>query len=134
VAWSGDSYLVVWARRAAWTPASFTLEARRVGADGSVLDVDPIVIAPTVPGLGVQPHPAIVWNGAWVLIIWHDDEYIVGARVGADGELLDAEPFPISTEADQASSPALAWSGTVHLAVWYDHRNDGSRIYGARLG
>lgn len=134
VAWSGSSYLVVWARRSIWVPASFKLEARRVASDGTVIDVDPIVIQDYVRALGTEPGLAMVWNGQSYLIVYQGDEYIQGIRVGADGQVLDAQPFGISTEVDQARSPALAWNGTVHLAVWYDHRNDGSWIYGARLG
>ncbi|MCY1079299.1 hypothetical protein [Archangium lansingense] len=83
-------------------------------------------------------EPAVAWTGIQFLVVWSElrsdlTTDLVGARVEADGPLLDSPPFVISDapghqrRADIARADGFAW------VVWEDTRRGGSDIFGARV-
>ena len=96
VATDGDSFFIV------WDSPSKEILARRIGADGTLLDSAPLVISrnpdKTLRDLG---HPEVIWTGSEYLVAWSEHEQytsappagmtrIRGARVTRDGTLIDA--------------------------------------------
>ena len=129
LAWNGEHYLVAWEHAAGSTPAVWGV---RVTSTGSVLDPGGIVIA----SAGYPAAPAVASDGTDFLVAWRSglSSYdIKGARVRADGALLDATPLTISAAANQQFAPAVAWATTGYLAVWEDGRSGHDEIYGARI-
>ncbi len=82
-----------------------------------------------------QLDPAVAFDGSQYLVVWLQDyEDIYGARVKADGTLLDSASFQISNSKVAWLLPSVAFDGTNFLVVWEDYRNY-NRIdtYGARV-
>jgi hypothetical protein len=108
----------------AWQNDSGSVSAARVRADGMVLD-------PGGFGVGAgpfhAPRTAVAFAWGSYLVVWDDaqtsgnpsppPQFIFGARVEANGTLLDPSPFPVSAGGNDAL-PALATDGTEGLAVW----------------
>lgn len=83
--------------------------------------------------------PAIAWDGSNWLVVWedlrNDDVFhgVYGARVSADGVLLDTDGIPISTRAEGEGSPTVAHDGSNYLVAWSDGRGTSADVYGARV-
>ena len=140
VAANAEVYFVVWASDLGG--GEWDIYGARITPEGRRLDLNPIPIC-TAPG--PQTYPAVASDGRDFLVAWHgatdnvtyDDIY--GARVTADGVVLDPNGFLISGAASSQFGASLAFNGTHYLVVWYDYRNsDETRlrndIYGARVG
>ncbi len=132
VAFNGTYYLVVW--RDNRGGAYSDICGARVGTDGVVLDPGGIIIS---CALNNQDRPAVVSGGTEFLVVWEDERNgsfdIYGARVTADGVVLDATGIPISTGSDYEQCPDVSFDGTDYLVVWGDRRSGGWDIYGARV-
>jgi hypothetical protein len=132
VAFNGTNYLVVWEDERDGTYSD--IYGARVGVDGSVLDPAGIVISAASYN---QEWPAVASDGIDFLVVWQDERSgswdIYGARVGADGTLIDPTGIPISSGAELEGWPELAFDGTNYLVVWQDQRNGSWDIYGARV-
>ena len=131
----GDScYLVVWQdfRTGGWD-----IRGTRVTADGVVLDTQGIVISAAG---GDQANPAVASDGTNFLVVWHDgrtDPYshIYGARVSAQGTVLDPNGIAICTAFSNQSDAAVVLADSCYLVAWEDERNRQYEfdIYGARV-
>jgi hypothetical protein len=131
VAWNGAQYLVVWQQGAA-------IYGARVTPGGTVVDSIAIHI-----GAGVDAqNPDVAWDGSNFLVVWQDvtetestfDSDIAGARVSANGTVLDPSGISISTAASTQTMPAVASNGTASLVVWQDDRSGVfTDVYGARV-
>ena len=126
--------------------------AARVTFDGVVLDPGGILISANPYG---QWHPAVASDGRDFLVVWQatrafdvpsgqtpsgfsSDVDIYGARVTAEGVVLDSDAFPVSQAPSTQERPSVAFNGTNYLVVWTDARlatnlNRGLDIYGARI-
>jgi uncharacterized delta-60 repeat protein len=94
---------------------------------------------------GDQSQPAVAGDGHNFLVVWTDarnrdrtDYDIYGARVSAEGMVLDPGSFPICTVTERQESPQVAFDGANYLVVWSDSRDvhEGAlttHIYGARV-
>jgi hypothetical protein len=127
VAWNGTNHLVVWSDGA-------DIVGRRVALDGEVVDDDPIVVSSAANN---QWRPSVAWNGVNFLVVWEDyrqgsDATIFGARVAADGSVLDPQGFAV-TAAVRQYEPRIAWNGTNHLVVWTNYSGSFQDIAGARV-
>lgn len=95
------------------TPTPVSINIVRVGADGSVLDPAPSVIAQQ----SSSDSPALAATGSEVLAIWNGD-CLRGATLHNDGTLLAAARTlactPTTYDVD------LAWKGGEFVAVWED--------------
>ena len=125
-AFNGKDFLVVWTQARESVERQGDICGARVSTDGLVLDPATISIsrAPNAQNL-----PAVASAGSDFLVIWADTRNTVttngntfggeiyGARVNADGGVLDPDGFQISNLAFRAH-PALAFNGIDFLAVW----------------
>lgn len=137
VAFVGGRFLVVYRDRLLTTPViSDELRATRVTTDGAVLDPAGIFIA-TGPRT-----PAIASSGSQALVVWSFNPpgtfelNILGARVTADGSVLDPGGFPVSSAEGSQTSPAVTFDGTRYWVAWEDSRRDSFRLpdlFGARV-
>jgi hypothetical protein len=134
VSWNGTNHLVVWHDHRSGNDSD--VYGARVTPNGVVHDPSGFVIA-AAPGY--QSWPAVSWDGANHLVVWHNttsyfdtDANVYGARVSAEGVVHGA--IAISAAAGNQSYPAVSWDGTNHLVVWADSRNSSaSDIYAARV-
>jgi hypothetical protein len=78
------------------------------------------------------------------LVVWAEPRGrstdIYGARVSADGRVLDRRGIRISTAKHDQAHPSVAFDGTNYLVVWTDDRSKGRHdaferpdVYGARV-
>jgi hypothetical protein len=78
------------------------------------------------------------------LVVWAEEHGrstdIYGARVSAEGSVLDRRGIPISTAKHGQDRPNVAFDGSNYLVVWTDDRSKGRRdaferpdVYGARV-
>jgi len=86
-------------------------------------------------------RPRVAWNGTAWLVVWTSErpnwyffEDIVGARVSAQGEVIDREPIVIRPENndpanDLAQNPWVASDGKDWVVVWQANTYDGFLAY-----
>ena len=122
IAWNGSSYLVAWGGTRAG--------ARRVGANGNVLDAADI----DLPGISMYD---VASNGVDFLVVGTPtggSNAIAGLRVSGAGTVLDATPIAISPAATgNRYTPRPAFDGTNYWVVWLDNRTGTSHPFGARV-
>lgn len=80
------------------------------------------------------------FDGQRYLVMWTDDRTsptgLYGARVDANGTVIDKPAFPILIPAASIATPTLGSNGQNHLAVWADLRNNpasGWDLYATRI-
>jgi hypothetical protein len=126
---------------AAWTwyggSSNYDIQAARLDAEGTVLDLDPIVVVAAPLG---QSHPSAAWNGSHYLVAWQDfrsgaSHDLYAARVSPEGALPDGQGVPIAVAQGSQLTPSVVWDGTGFLVLWEDARGGaGSDVYAARVG
>lgn len=119
-AWGQDAWLVVWADLR--NDKDYDVYAARVSGDGKLLDAEGVLLA---GGEHNQCAPDAAWNGEQWLVIWRawqGDRYAVrGARVAADGKVLDPEGLKITDGpggARGAAEPHVVAVGGKWLVGW----------------
>lgn len=123
VAWNGSAWLVAWVGQVS-TEFYFTdaLLAARIAPDGALLDPVPIVIRPDMAG-GTFGDVASDGNG-WAVFFtgWNGlDSLVYGARIAADGTLLDATPKSVVSTGGSPSTPygvSADWAADRYLVTW----------------
>ena len=129
VAFSGSDYLVVWEDYR----TGCDVYGARVTPEGEVRDSSGIPISVAADD---QWSPAVAFGDTGYLVVWTDcrsGSYdIYGARVSADGSVLDTSGISISAATGARDHPDVAYDGTNFLAVWADGRS-GVDIYGSRV-
>ncbi|HSH16259.1 MAG TPA: immunoglobulin domain-containing protein [Verrucomicrobiae bacterium] len=131
---SGDELLVVWEdiRNGIHTD----IMGCRIDLAGTPLNNEPLLVSTVA---NAQEAPAIASNGSIHLAVWRDFRNdplgdVYGARIGADGALLDPAGIAISTAANYQLAPQVAASGDDFLVVWQDFRNGvHDDVVGARV-
>lgn len=145
VASDGDSYLVVWMHeQRAYRGLTGQIRASRLGSDGVPIDSFGLDIS-DVGGRG----PSVAWNNGMYLVVWAQNipEYtypccfpdhvpdVYGARVAADGTVLDPGGFPISAGAGtHQHEPKVAPLGDGFVVTFRDTRPTASGVRAARVG
>jgi hypothetical protein len=139
---NGDGYFVVWADKREYSANEYDIYGARVSSTGEVLDPGGIAIC-TDPGR--QTSPCVAFDGTRYLVVWEDDRastsqfllyHIYGARLTADGRVLDTNGFRITTNQITRTGPAVASNGDGFFAVWVDwHRTNGAiaDVYGSPI-
>ncbi len=141
VAALGADYLVAWQdyRTASATKYTSDIYAARVTGGGVLIDTNGIAVCTRTNS---QHHPAIAANGANYLVIWEEYDVagndIAGARVSADGLLLDTNALVISHAGNAQVNPVLTSVGSDYLVLWEDYRASPANrfeaiIYGTRV-
>ena len=129
----GSMYLVVW-RDGRGT--SRDIYAARVSSYDTVFDKAGIPVAVAAE---VQDHPAVASDGVnQFLVVWDDkrsgkDLDIYGARVSANGSVLDPGGFPICKASGNQDFPAVTYTGQQYLVTWSDTSGSSATISGARI-
>ncbi|MBI5545833.1 MAG: tandem-95 repeat protein, partial [Deltaproteobacteria bacterium] len=134
VASNGTSSLIVWQDDRSGSYSD--IYGMRIGSDGTLLDGASIAIS-TAPL--DQVAPAVASDGTGFLAVWQDkrdsgNPHIHGARIRADGTVLDEQGIVINTEAGYQQAPTVTWGRQNYLAVWSDNRNvstTGIDVFGA---
>src|SRR6185295_4961728 len=77
-----------------------------------------------------QGNPAAGFDGTNYLVVWEDNRTAVdsstdlwGARVSAQGQVLDPAGIPISTEKKEQRRPAVAGGDGGWAVAWEDYRD-----------
>jgi hypothetical protein len=116
---SGDIFLTAWRER---SDGSTRVLAKRVAANGTILDSEPLVIAHDPVSYAVFADTAIASDGQTFLVVWHGaDDEIRGQRVRRDGTMVGAAITISRHPAGQTRerrTPAVVWSGMAYLVVW----------------
>jgi hypothetical protein len=117
IAAGGDGYLVVAVQPL--QDINVRIVAVRLDRDGRLLDTQPIELAASA---AMQGRPGVVWTGAQYLVVWNnwlnpDHPLAVGARVRADGTVLDPGGFVVTTLGGYSHQPRFAWGGGVLMMV-----------------
>ena len=132
VAFDGTNFLVVWEDDRNIREDIF---GARVSLQGEILD--PVGI-PICTYQGDQSGAKVAWGGENYLVVWQDWRegtwMVYGARVDADGNVLDPDGFPIAGGAEWVGSPAVASDGTNFFVVWSHYKPETFYdIYGTRV-
>jgi hypothetical protein len=111
-------------------------------SDRAFLDGVPLRVAPGIDVINVRVASnstdfLVVWqvaepiyqiiDGTWLQV--DDLSNVHGARVSADGTLLDTTPLVISAGTDQSRSPVPAGAGDRYLVAW----SEGAGVAGRRV-
>jgi hypothetical protein len=122
VAFGDGTFLVAWVDD---TIGTFEGDVRgvRVSPQGAVLDSTAIDIA---AGPNNQDEPALAFGDGVFLAVWQDYSVeaepgqvdVFGARLDADGRVLDDSGIVISAGPGNGFRPAVAFGGGVFLTVW----------------
>ncbi|HEX3111529.1 MAG TPA: hypothetical protein VHU41_20665, partial [Thermoanaerobaculia bacterium] len=86
---------------------------RRLNAAGAPIDAAPVTLATNVPAF----EPSAVWLGNAWLVVWTQFDIgvrIVGKRVSASGEVLDANPIALG----HGQQPLLVTNGATTILVF----------------
>ena len=122
MAWNGTNFLVVWAGLSLGHHRD--IYGARVSGAGSVLDPAGIPVSTAANDQSRRRWPGTAptswWCGRTSARAPRD---IYGARVSGAGSVLDPAGIPISTAANNQTTPAVAWNGTDFLVVWQDRRS-----------
>lgn len=82
-------------------------------------------------------RPAIATGVGGQLVVWdsprHGTVDIHGARLNAEGQVLDPDGIAIATAEGTQIAPRVAWNGEVYLVVWKDNRLGRAAIFAARV-
>lgn len=117
IGWGRSSYLVTWEER-----DLEEIRAARVAPDGTVLDPESIVVG---AGETVSWPAPVAAVGGRFLVAWsvndeEPDDALLGARVDADGVVLDTDPIVLASEGQYEILPSMATDGRRFLVVWID--------------
>ena len=133
IAANDSGYLVVWTHGNGLA-TSAAVYAARLSLAGELLDPFGILVsdrAAEQTGCAVAAGPdafLVVWSAPHGTSV--SDWDILGARIQADGTVIDSQPLTVCGQAGTVqSSPAVAGNGDNYLVVWRDSRSTG--IYGA---
>ncbi|MGR9053289.1 MAG: PKD domain-containing protein, partial [Gammaproteobacteria bacterium] len=133
-AWNGSAWLVVFQTTTVSGTGFFyspSLAAVRVGADGTVLDPDPI------PLPGLKTNYAVASNGdGWVVATLGNDvtRDIVAVRLAADGSVLDPPTRTLVPEEQYSGSGIrLAYAGGNYLLTYIDQGRTEALLFDTQL-
>jgi hypothetical protein len=133
IAANDSGYLVVWTHGKG-TATAAAVYAARLSLAGELLDpfgilVSSVAAEQTVCAAAAGPGAfLVVWSAPHGASV--SDWDIFGARIQADGTVMDTGPLTVCGMAGTVqSSPAVAGNGDNYLVVWRDSRSTG--IYGS---
>jgi len=125
VAALGTNYLVLWQDYRHSTASAYASDiyGARVTGSGILLDASGI---PICRRPNSQFQPAVAANANNYLVVWEDyapeGNDILGARVGADGVVVDTNALVIAHAANAQFNPAVVGNLGDFLVVWQDYR------------
>lgn len=119
VAAAGDLFLVVWREARDYNSR---ILARRVAANGAVLDSQPIVVAEEGRSPAVFAETDVAFDGEAFLVVWPSaTEAIRARRIRRDGTFL-GPAVQVSRHVEnnnrERRTPAVVWTGSGYLVAW----------------
>jgi hypothetical protein len=115
IAFNGTHHLLVWDD---WA-------APDADVHGTLVTTDRVAVDPGRPiasAEGSQRFPVVTAVGASFFVAWAEDDWdffeLFGARVGADGSVIDDPAIPIATAYDVYRTPDVSSDGTNALVTW----------------
>jgi hypothetical protein len=132
-------FLVVWRDSRNQDTAGDDIYGARVTFAEGLIETNSIAIA-TAPT--IQRAPDVASDGTNYLVAWRDDRdlfftsgsRIYGARVGADGRVLDTNNLALSSSLAFQREPVVAPAPGGFMVSWHDHRNERAPgIYATRV-
>jgi hypothetical protein len=132
VAVLGQVFLVVWEQSATqWGP--WRIFARRVAADGTLLDAEPLLLEDLSQISLRRRNVSVTTDGAQFLVVWSAGQEVHGVRILPSGTLLDRTPIVISHDTTsgyhERQFPRALWTGDQFLVVWSDNNVDPIRQF-----
>lgn len=124
VAWNGTNWLAAWTTQVQ-TPSYWIIgvQAVRVAPDGSLLDPAPITVLTTHNSTSVSSL-AIASDGQdWIIVAQGTqggDSDVVGARVSAQGTVLDPTPVVLLAATSLLDTVDIAYASGVYMLQWSD--------------
>ncbi|MCX6842706.1 MAG: T9SS type A sorting domain-containing protein [candidate division WOR-3 bacterium] len=115
VAYNGADYLVVWQDG---RPGYVAIYAARVTSAGFVLDPDGFRVCSSEYS---QEFPSLSFDGTNCLVVWADSRAgrdIFGARIDANGYVLDPTGFMISPDTLPELCPTVTYCGDRYFVAW----------------
>jgi len=131
VAYGAGCYFVTWLTD--FGEDSSQVWAARVSRDGAILDTSPIRIPGKVYDY-VMGDPDVAYGDSLFLVVWYygGAGNANGARVRADGVLLDSTAIRLETDHGEVNNyPRVASDGEDFLVVWIDPPRE--RLSGLRV-
>ncbi len=128
-AWNGSEFLAVWEEARG---ASMSIIAARLAPDGSTLDPSGIVVRSAIRASFTTV--SVASNGSDFLVVWEDFGTegltdIFGARIAADGTVIDPSPLVVNDRPGYQYVPAVTWNQSSYLVVFGDqHGVRGARV------
>ena len=123
----GTNFLVVWEDHREEGVGFVDIYGEIVPDEGDVTKLNNF---PICSGLADCFAPTVAASLKDYLVLWQDTrnlgetgQDIYGARVGADGAIVDSGGFAVSAAPGDQSAPALAFNGVTYQAAWSDARN-----------
>jgi hypothetical protein len=121
ISFGGGNFLVAWSDMR--SGRVYDVYAARVSPEGKVLDPNGI---PVASGPHTQAVPAVASHGKNFLVAWMEYVpdpnrkyfgfyHVRGARLSADGKVLDTAPIQFASD---AGDPSIAYNGTHYLVAW----------------
>jgi hypothetical protein len=85
-----------------------------------------------------ESNASVAFDGTNYFIVWQDRRAVsswdvYGARVSADGTVLDPSGLVVSAANADQITPRVTWLSPNYVVVWEDKRADLGDIYGARV-
>ncbi|HEX8407412.1 MAG TPA: hypothetical protein VF883_00995 [Thermoanaerobaculia bacterium] len=119
VAAAGDLFLVVWRETRDYHSR---ILARRVAANGAVLDSQPIVIAEEGRTPAVFAETDVAFDGEAFLVVWPSfNEEIRARRLRRDGTFLGPSvqvSRHVESNNRERRTPAVVWNGSGYFVAW----------------
>lgn len=115
VTYNGADYLVVWQDR---RDMACRIYAARVTSGGTVLDPQGFRVCDSA---SLQQNPGVAFDGANCLVVWSDNRAgtdIFGARIDANGHVLDPTGLMLSPDSLNGSQPAVTYCGNWYFVAW----------------
>lgn len=118
----GTNYVAAW--HDFRSGVSLDVYAARITASGTVLDSNGIAVS---AASGDQWNVSIAGNGGTGLIVWQDgrngtNDDLFGARINANGTVLDPGGLAINQQTGQQRYPAVTAVGSDFYVAWQDNR------------
>jgi hypothetical protein len=116
VAYNGTDYLVAWQDG---RNSATRIYAARVTSGGSVKDPQGFQVCNSAY---TQRYPNVSFDGTNSLAVWADSragDDIFGARIDANGHVLDPTGFMISPDTLTKSNPAVTYCGDRYFVAWW---------------
>jgi hypothetical protein len=116
IARSGSMRLAAWAELVE-DGTRLAIMATRLGPDSIPLDTNGIDLGATLR-FGYSTVLRVAGGAGQWLVVWHDGNALYGARVAANGTVLDAEPLVVASDIYYSNPFSVEWDGSRYLVAF----------------